>query len=35
MRQARFHQHIGDENICPNIAAALDRAAQVVATRAA
>jgi len=35
MRQARFHQHIGDANICPNIAAALDRAAQVIATRAA
>jgi SulP family sulfate permease len=35
MRQARFHQHIGDDNICPNIAAALKRAVQVMATRAA
>jgi len=35
MRQARFHQHIGDGNICPNIAAALTRAAEVIATRAA
>jgi SulP family sulfate permease len=35
MRQARFHQHIGDENICPNIAVALARAAEVIAPRAA
>ena len=35
MRQARFHQHIGDGNICPDIAAALARAEAVVAVRAA
>jgi SulP family sulfate permease len=35
MRQARFHQHIGEENICPNIAAALARAAHVTAPHAA
>ncbi len=35
MRQARFHHHIGDDNICPNVAAALARAAEVISTRAA
>jgi len=29
MRQAEFHQHVGAENICPNIEAALLRAAAV------
>jgi SulP family sulfate permease len=27
MRQAEFHEHVGAENICPNIEAALRRAA--------
>jgi SulP family sulfate permease len=35
MQQAGFHEHIGDSNICPNIAAALTRAAEVIGTRAA
>ena len=30
MRQALFHEHLGEENICPNIAAALRRAEVVV-----
>ena len=29
MRQAEFHEHVGAENICPNIDAALQRAAAV------
>ena len=29
MRQAEFHDHVGAENICPNIDAALQRAAAV------
>ena len=29
MRQAEFHEHVGAENICPNIEAALERAAAV------
>ncbi|MCU1383007.1 MAG: sulfate transporter [Acidobacteria bacterium] len=29
MRQAEFHEHVGEENICPNIEAALRRAAIV------
>ena len=29
MRQAEFHDHVGAENICPNIDAALQRAASV------
>jgi SulP family sulfate permease len=29
MRQAEFHEHVGAENICPNIEAALQRAAAV------
>jgi len=29
MRQAEFHDHVGAENICPNIEAALQRAAAV------
>lgn len=29
MRQAEFHEHVGAENICPNIKAALDRAAVI------
>ena len=31
MRQAEFHDHVGAENICPNIEAALKRAATVYA----
>jgi SulP family sulfate permease len=34
MRQARFHEHVGAENICPNIEAALQRAAAVHAIAA-
>jgi SulP family sulfate permease len=29
MRQAEFEQHVGAENICPNVAAALERAAAI------
>ena len=29
MRQAQFHEHIGERNLCPNIEAALSRAAEV------
>src|SRR6202007_817722 len=29
MRQAEFERHVGAENICPSIAAAIDRAAEV------
>jgi SulP family sulfate permease len=29
MRQAEFHDHVGEDNICPNIGAALQRAAAV------
>jgi len=29
MRQAEFHEHVGPENICPNIEEALRRAAAV------
>jgi SulP family sulfate permease len=35
MEQAQFHTHVGDANICPNIEAALRRAADVHAMRAA
>ena len=35
MRAAEFHQHIGDANICPNIAAALARAEELHNTQAA
>jgi hypothetical protein len=35
MKQARFHTHLGDANICPNINAALRRAAELHAARAA
>jgi len=35
IKQAQFHEHIGQRNICPNIEAALRRAAEVHATRAA
>jgi len=35
MRQAGFHEHIGDENFCPNIEAALRRAAEIQRLRAA
>jgi sulfate permease, SulP family len=35
MRQAGFHEHIGDENVCPNIEAALRRAAEIHRARAA
>jgi SulP family sulfate permease len=34
MRQAEFHEHVGAENICPNIEAALQRAAAVHALAA-
>ncbi len=33
MRQAEFEGHVGRDNICPNIAAALERAKQVFAER--
>jgi SulP family sulfate permease len=29
MRQSDFHEHVGELNICPNIKAALDRAAEI------
>jgi SulP family sulfate permease len=32
MRQAEFHEHVGDENICPDIRAALDRAPELYAS---
>jgi sulfate permease, SulP family len=35
MKQAQFHQHVGDANICPNIEAALNRAADVYGSQAA
>jgi SulP family sulfate permease len=35
MRQSELHQHVGAENICPNITAALARAAAVHALRLA
>ena len=35
IKQAEFHQHIGDRNICPNIEAALERAAELNAAHAA
>jgi len=35
MAQARFHQHVGDPNICANIEAALRRAAEIHTARAA
>jgi SulP family sulfate permease len=35
MERADFHRHVGDENICPNIAAALERARTVHAARRA
>jgi SulP family sulfate permease len=35
MEQAQFHTHVGDANICPNIEAALRRAVDVHAIRAA
>ena len=35
MKQAQFHEHVGDSNICPNIEAALRRASEVHAARAA
>ncbi|HET7695891.1 MAG TPA: SulP family inorganic anion transporter [Vicinamibacterales bacterium] len=35
MTQARFHAHLGDENICPDIASALRRAAELHASKAA
>jgi SulP family sulfate permease len=34
MRQAEFHEHVGAENICPNIEAALQRAAALHALAA-
>jgi SulP family sulfate permease len=30
MRKAEFHRHLGDENICASVQAALDRAAAIV-----
>jgi SulP family sulfate permease len=35
MRQAQFHEHIGERNLCPNIEVALSRAAELHASRAA
>ena len=35
MAQARFHAHLGDDNICPDISSALRRAAQLHGPRAA
>jgi SulP family sulfate permease len=35
MKQAQFHDHVGDANICPNIEAALRRAAEVYEQQAA
>ena len=35
MRQAQFHLHVGERNVCPHIQAALHRAAEVHATKAA
>jgi SulP family sulfate permease len=35
MHQAEFEDHVGRDNICPNIAAALDRATQAFARRPA
>jgi len=35
MKQAQFHDHVGHRNICPNIEAALLRAAEVYAAKAA
>lgn len=35
IRQAAFHEHVGERNICPNIDAALRRAAEIHAGRAA
>jgi SulP family sulfate permease len=35
MRAAAFHEHVGDANICPDIAAALRRAEQIKPLRAA
>jgi exonuclease VII small subunit len=29
MQQGRFEEHVGAENICPNVQAALDRAVHV------
>ena len=34
MQQAEFHEHVGAENICPNIETALRRAAAVHARAA-
>jgi SulP family sulfate permease len=34
MTQAEFHEHVGDENICPHIEAALERAARIHAAQA-
>jgi SulP family sulfate permease len=35
MRQAGFHEHVGEENFCPNIEAALRRASVIQRSRAA
>jgi SulP family sulfate permease len=35
IKQAQFHDHVGDRNICANIEMALRRAAEIHATRAA
>ncbi len=29
MRQSEFHQHVGEDNICPNIKTTLERAAAI------
>ena len=35
MKQAQFHDHVGDRNICPDIQTALRRASEIHAARAA
>ena len=35
MKQAQFHDHVGDRNICTDIEAALRRATEIHAARAA
>ena len=35
IKQAQFHDHLGDRNICANIEAALKRAAELNAAHAA
>ena len=35
MKQAEFHEHVGEHNICANIEMALERAAEIHGGRAA